>query len=199
MMDTTFAGLKWVLCLVYLDDVIVWSECWVVHLQRSRKVLERCRERNLCLKAKKSFVGFTELTCLGHTVNSAGRKPDVKKTIAISALADPTNVSELATFLGMTGFYSEYIPDYAAISYPLNELRRKGVEWLFTDQHRAAVASLKAALVSDAVLVHPDYSKQFIVMPDASIFAVGGVLAQLDDQGRERPLSYRSKKLSPAE
>ena len=199
MMDTTFAGLKWVLCLVYLDDVIVWAFCWSEHLSRCRKVLERCRERNLCLKSKKSFFGFTELTCLGHTVNSTGRKPDAQKTIAISALADPKNVSELATFLGMTGFYSEYIPDYAAISYPLNELRKKGVEWLFTDDHRAAVASLKAALVSDAVLVHPDYSKQFIVMPDASIFAVGGVLAQLDDQGRERPLSYRSKKLNSAE
>jgi hypothetical protein len=199
MMDTTFAGLKWVLCLVYLDDVIVWAFCWTEHLSRCRKVLERCRERNLCLKAKKSFFGFTELTCLGHTVNASGRKPDAQKTIAISALADPKNVSELATFLGMTGFYSEYIPDYATIAYPLNELRKKGVEWLFTDEHRAAVASLKAALVSDAVLVHPDYSKQFIVMPDASIFAVGGVLAQLDDQGRERPLSYRSKKLNSAE
>ena len=173
MMDTTFAGLKWVLCLVYLDDVIVWSACWVVHIQRSRKVLERCRKRNLCLKAKKSFVGFTELTCLGHTVNAAGRKPDVKKTIAISALADPSSVSELATFLGMTNFYSEYIPNYATITYPLNELRKSGVEWVFTDHHRAAVAALKEALVSDNVLVHPDYSKQFILMPDASIFCGG--------------------------
>jgi len=93
MMDTTFTGLKWVLCLVYLDDVIVWSDCWVVHIDRSRKVLERCRERNSCLMAKKTFVGYTELTCLGHTVNAAaGRKPDAKKTIAISALADPTTV-----------------------------------------------------------------------------------------------------------
>ena len=107
MMDTTFAGLKWVICLLYLDDVIVWSDCWVVHIDRTRKVFERCRERNLCLKAAKSFVGFAELTCLGHTVNVAGRRPDAKKTIAISALKDPSNVNELATFLGMTNFYSE--------------------------------------------------------------------------------------------
>jgi len=199
MMDTTFAGLKWVLCLVYLDDVIVWAHCWVEHLDRCRKVLERCRERNLLLKATKSFVGFTELSCLGHTVNEHGRRPDVKKTIAISSLKDPSSVSELATFLGMTNFYSEYVENYAAVTYPLNELRKSGAEWVWTDQHRAAVATLKSALTSDAVLVHPDYSRQFIVMPDASIFAVGGVLAQLDDQGRERPISYRSKKLNPAE
>ena len=62
-----------------------------------------------------------------------------------------------------------------------------------------AVANLKAALTSDAVLVHPDYSKPFIVMPDASIFAVGGVLAQLDSEGRERHISLRSKKLNAAE
>ena len=199
MMDTTFAGLKWVICLLYLDDVIVWSDCWVVHIDRTRKVFERCRERNLCLKAAKSFVGFTELTCLGHTVNAAGRRPDAKKTIAISALKDPSNVNELATFLGMTNFYSEYVPNYAAVTYPLNELRKKDAVWEWTDQHRAAVANLKAALTSDAVLVHPDYSKPFIVMPDASIFAVGGVLAQLDSEGRERPISLRSKKLNAAE
>ena len=78
--------------------------------------------------------------------------------------------------------------------------RRTDAGWEWTDQHRAAVANLKAALTSDAVLVHPDYSKPFIVMPDASIFAVGGVLAQLDSEGRERPISLRSKiKLNAAE
>ena len=76
---------------------------------------------------------------------------------------------------------------------------KKGTEWQFTGQHGDAVYALKAALVSDAVLVHPDYSKQFILMPNASTFAVGGVLAQLDDQGRKHPLSYRSKKLNLAE
>ena len=81
MMDTTFAGLKWVVCLVYLDDVLVWSANWEEHLRRSELVLQRARERNLCLKAVKSFVGFTELTCLGHTVNAHGRVPDVKKTV----------------------------------------------------------------------------------------------------------------------
>ena len=60
----------------------------------------------------KSFVGFTELTCLGHTVNQYGRHPDVKKTVAIDALADPSYAREVATFLGMTGFYSEYVKDY---------------------------------------------------------------------------------------
>ena len=69
-------------------------------------MLERARDRNICLKAVKSFVGFTGLTCPGHTVNQNGRCPDVTKTVAIDALADPTNAREVATFLGMTGFYS---------------------------------------------------------------------------------------------
>jgi hypothetical protein len=160
--------------------------------------LELSQQRNLCLKAKKSFVG-TELTCLGHTVNEHGRLPDVKKTVAIDALADPKNLSELATFLGMTGFYSEYIEGYARIAYPLNALRKTGVRYDFTPECKAAVSQLKACLVSDAVLVHPDFFKQFIILPDASIFAVGGVLAQLDELGRERPIFYRSKKLTSAE
>ena len=63
-----------------------------------------------------SYIGFTDLTCLGHTVNAHSRVPDVKKTVAIDALADPTNAREVATFLGMTGFYAEYVKDYAAIA-----------------------------------------------------------------------------------
>ena len=82
----------------------------------------------MCLKPKKSFVGFTELTYLRHTFNAAGRKPDTNKTVAISALADASSVSELATLLGMANFYSEYIPNYAAVPYPLNELRKKGIK-----------------------------------------------------------------------
>jgi len=54
----------------------------------------------------------------------------VKKTIAISSLKDPSSVSELATFLGMTNFYSEYVENYAAVTYPLNELRKSGAEWV---------------------------------------------------------------------
>jgi hypothetical protein len=60
MMDNAFAGLKWVVCLVYLDDVLVWAKLWDEHLYRLELVLERARERNICLKAVKSYVGFTE-------------------------------------------------------------------------------------------------------------------------------------------
>jgi transposase InsO family protein len=199
MMDTTFAGLKWLICLVYLDDVVVWASTWDEHLSRVRRVLQRCRERNLGLKAKKSFVGFNELRILGHTVNNEGRFPDDKKVVAISALADPKNKAELACFLGMTGFYAEYIKDYAGIAAPLNELRKKDVPFVWTNECKLAVQKLKAALVSPSILVHPNYDREFIVMPDASLFAVGGVLVQHDDKGKERPVSYRSKKLNPAE
>ena len=199
MMDSTFAGLKWLICLVYLDDIIVWARSWEEHLERVEKVLQRCRERNLGLKATKSYVGFSELRILGHTVNSDGRFPDAKKVVGIAAIADPKNKAELATFLGMTGFYSEYIKDYASIAAPLNELRKASSTWQWTQECSNAVKRLKDELVSPTVLAHPDYEKEFYVMPDASIFAVGGVLCQLDDKGKERPVSFRSKKLKPAE
>ena len=59
MTDNAFAGLKWVVCLVYLDDVLVWAKLWDEHLYRLELVLERALERNICLKAVKSYVGFT--------------------------------------------------------------------------------------------------------------------------------------------
>jgi len=139
MMDSTFAGLKWLICLVYLDDIIVWARSWEEHLERVEKVLQRCRERNLGLKATKSYVGFSELRILGHTVNSDGRFPDAKKVVGIAAIADPKNKAELATFLGMTGFYSEYIKDYASIAAPLNELCKASWTWQWTQECSNAV------------------------------------------------------------
>jgi DNA-binding transcriptional ArsR family regulator len=85
----------------------------------------------VCLKARKSFVGFTELTCLGHTVNAAGRKPDVKKTIAISALADPTRREIMAMLLeddmAVTDVAEPFAMSLAAISKHLQILAEAGL------------------------------------------------------------------------
>ena len=113
----------------------------------------------------------------------------------------PTNKKEVQTFLGLTGYYRKFIPQYASVSAPLSDLVRKNrpnkVVW--SPECEEAFLSLKQLLCTDPVLRSQDFTKEFIVQTDASERGVGAVLSQLDDEGLDHPISYFSRKLLPRE
>ena len=114
----------------------------------------------------------------------------------------PSNIKELQSFLGLTGYYRRFINSYSEIALPLYSLLRKDVKWEWADQHTQAVETLKKALTTAPVLVMPDYSKRFIVQTDASYSGIGAVLAQsytIDGKEVDRPIAFVSRSLKPAE
>lgn len=111
----------------------------------------------------------------------------------------PRSVSELRSCLGTFGFWRQYIPRYAHITAPLTALTRKNVSWCWGEEQQTAFDALKLAMSQTVALKHPDTSKAFIVVTDASDFAVGASLEQLDDQGRQRPCQYWSHSMNAAE
>ena len=103
-------------------------------------------------------------------------------------------------FLGMVGYCSDYIPRYADLAAPLNDLKKKDVPWVWGEKEQQAFDALKDALVSAPVLAHPDFTKPFRLETDASHYAVSAVLTQKDEAtGVWRPIAYRSKKMIPRE
>ena len=103
----------------------------------------------------------------------------------------------MRAFLGVTGYYCKFIPNFAITAAPLTDLIRKNhpnrVEW--TPPCAKAFEELKKQLCSDPVLKSPDFSKAFILQTDASNRGVGAVLSQIDDDGEEHPVAYFSRKL----
>ena len=108
----------------------------------------------------------------------------------------------------MTSYFRRFILNYARVAKPLNELVRKGsgqrkdpslIESHWKDEHQQAFEKLKAALVSDTMLIFPDLAKEFVLECDASDGALGAVLLQKDNDGRLRPVEYASRLLSPRE
>ena len=109
-------------CLIYLDDVIIFSSTFEEHLERLDAVFSRLKQHNLKLKPSKCEFLISEVTYLGHVVSEAGIRTDPEKTKAIKNWPVPKNVKKVRAYLGFTGYYRRFIKDYAKIARPLNDL-----------------------------------------------------------------------------
>ena len=103
-------------CLIYLDDVIIFSTTFEDHLDRLEAVFTRLDENNLKLKAFKCDFFKSQVTYLGHVVSDAGIQTDLEKLEALNSWPVPKNVKEVRAYLGFTGYYRRFVKNYARIS-----------------------------------------------------------------------------------
>ena len=199
LMECVLAGLSGAHCLVYLDDIIVFSTTFEEHLQRLVSVFDRLRAAGLKLKPKKCHFAKQQITYLGHVISSNGVEPDGKKLAAVTTYPTPSSNHEVKRFLGLSNYYRRFIPHYAQIAEPLNRLLRKtSKSFNWTPECDTAFNTLKAKLTSPPILAYPCFADPFMVSTDASDKAIGGVLSQLRD-GQDRVIAYWSRQLSKAE
>ena len=99
----------------------------------------------------------------------------------------------------MLGYQRPFIRNFAAIARPLHDLTKKDTQFEWTQECTEALEQLIQAITSEPVLYQPDFTKQFELEVDASLFAIGAVLFQKDEEGQQRPISYFSQALNPAE
>lgn len=203
LMDTVLAGLKWIRCLVYIDDIIIFSGDHDQHLKDIAMVLERLEEAGLTVKNVKCRFFYEQLAFLGHVVSQEGISPDPSRVEAIQHLTAPTDVKTLLSFLGITGYYRRFIHRYAEIASPMYKLVRKDVEWTWNDDCGKAFKVLKRALVTAPILRNPDFTHAFHVITDASGYGLSGVLAQripnANGELLEYVIAYISRTLSEYE
>ena len=113
-------------------------------------------------------------------------------------MSAPVNVGDLRSFLGICTYYRKFVKDFAKIAKPLHRLTEKNNSFVWNDECQEAFEKLKHSLTSAPILAHPDFRKNFILDTDASNFAMGAVLSQMDE-GQERVVAYASKALSKSE
>ena len=198
MMDTVLSGLKWQSCLVYLDDVVVFSTTFEQHLQRLRAVLDALRTAGLSLKPEKCHFGYEELKFLGHVVSSDGIRPDPDKTRAVAAFPTPATKQDVRRFLGLCAYYRRFVPNFSKIAEPLHHLTRDNVAFVWDTKQRQAFCELQRRLQTPPILGHFDENADTEVHTDASNIGLGAVLVQWQE-GIERVIAYASRTLSSAE
>ncbi len=138
------------------------------------------------------------ITFLGHVVNHEGTKPDPGKIDAVVRFLVPKTVTDVRSFLGLTGYYRNYVRGYSRLVVPLFELTRKDVNFVWDLGCQSAFDALKSALVAAPILTRPDFNKSFCLDVDWSPKGVGAILSQREGR-MERVMSYASKGLTLAQ
>ena len=179
-MDRVLCGMCWSCCLVYFDNVISFGGTVTEALVRLEEVL--CYLSNsLQLKAKKCTFMQTEVVFLGHIVGHTGLACNPAKLAAVQNWHAPDKVKEVRQFVGFVGYYRRFAKDFADLAEPLVALARKGVPFVWTDRQQTEFEILKACLVRAPILGFPTEDGRFVLDTDASLFAAGGVLSQLQE------------------
>ncbi len=116
---------------IFVDDLNVHSEKWQDHLQHLGVVLSRLREVNLKLNPSKCCFAAGSIVFLGHVVSKEGTRPDPGKIDVVWRFPVPTTVTNVRSFLGLTGYYRKYIKGYSKVASLLFELTKKDVVFVW--------------------------------------------------------------------
>ena len=198
-------GLVDVICVVYLDDILIFSENPAEHRLHVQRVLERLKDYGLYINLKKCEFDTDEVDFLGFIVSTKGVRMDPKRIQMIKEWPKPKTYREVQVFLGFVNFYRRFIYRYSKIVAPLTSLlkgsengKKKGpFEW--PESAEQAFRQLCDIFMSASLLTHYDPSKKIRVKTDASNFAVADILSQQDEDGNWRPMTFWSRKMIPAE
>ena len=198
LMSTLFKSMTWKMVLVYLDDIVIYSDTVEQHLKRMDLVFAKIREAKLKLKPSKCHFLRESVEYLGHVVSSSGVSTSPRVVQAVMEYAQPQDVSGVRRFLGLAGYYRPFVPEFSDIAEPLVHLTRKGVEFVWGEGCEGAFRKLKGLIVTAPVLHFPDFSIPFHLTTDASDVGVAGVLSQ-QVEGLDCPVGYFSSCLSRAQ
>ena len=133
LMESVLAGLNFETCLLYLDDIIVFSDTFEKHIDRLEKVLQRLRSAGLKVSPKKCQF-FQEVAFLGHVVNRYGIASSPDKISAVQEWPIPNNVHDVRSFLGTCSYYRRFIKNFAEIARPLHRLTETHASFHWTEQ-----------------------------------------------------------------
>ena len=163
----------------YLDDVLIWSKTFELHLQHLQIVFDRIRNAKLKLKASKCEFLKKEMKYLGHVIKTNGElQVDKDKVKVIEKLQAPKTVREVRSFVGMLSYYRRYIPEFSKVAAPLTSLTKKNCKFQWTDEQERSFATLKEALLKAPILHLPTIGEPFQLFTDASDAAIGALLTQ---------------------
>lgn len=198
VMDNVLTDLVGKICLVYLDDIIIFSTSLQEHIENLQLVFEKLQKSNFKIQLNKSEFLKNEIAYLGHIVTTSGIKPNPEKIQVIQNFPIPRTQKEIKRFLGLLGYYRKFIKDFAKLAKPFTECLKKGRKIDLNEKYIETFEVCKHILTNDPILQYPDFSQPFILTTDASKFAIGAVLSQ-GQIGNDKPICYASRTLCESE
>jgi len=172
---------------VYMDDIAIHtrkepSESEEQHRAQHRTlthhVLDKLEQNDLYLKLEKCTFEQKEIDYLGVIISQNTIKMDPAKVRGVANWQTPRTPTKVQQFLGFTGYYRYFVPNYSKITQPLLDLMKKTTPWHWNRPQEQAFQELKARMCSNPVLIQPDFDRKFYLQTDASAYGIGTVLSQ---------------------
>jgi len=208
LMHTILREENWLSCLVYLDDILIFSKDFEEHLERVEVIFEKIKQSGLKLSPTKCKFFMPEVTFLGHVVSKNGLQTDPSKISALKDWPLPSSVSQMRQFLGFVNYYRKFVRSFAQYTILLEEIltvscknitkKNDMTALLWNKEGKEAFEKIKDVLCTAPCLSFPEKDSVFILDTDASHSAIGCVLSQLKEGG-ESVIAYGSRKLTKAE
>ncbi|GBG74436.1 hypothetical protein CBR_g18848 [Chara braunii] len=195
-MTTEFRHMLDRFVLIYLDNILVYSRSVDEYVEHLRTVLERLRQAKYKANRDKCEFAWQELEYLGHYVMPQGIRPLPDKIEALHVWPEPTNTTDVRSFMGLAGYYQRFITGYSRIAAPMTRLQSPKVPFVFDDDARRSFQALKTAMLIAPVLSIYDPTLPTRVTTDASGLGIGPVLEQHDGDDWH-PVEYFSHKVPP--
>ncbi|ESK81825.1 reverse transcriptase-rnase h-integrase [Moniliophthora roreri MCA 2997] len=186
-------------CVVYMDDILIFSDDRRTHQLRTKEILKRLRQHDLYLKLEKCKFNVVKMLFLGLVITPGHVQMDPTKLAGIKDWEPPTTLKGVRSFLGFANFYRKFIGRYAEIARPLHDLTKKDVPFKWMKRCQVAFEIMKAKFLQQPILKMADDTQLFVIEADASKWAMGAVLQQKDTDNELHPCGYLSHALMEME
>ena len=197
-MNDVFRDMLDITVLIYLDDILIFSQDPAQHPSHVRAVLRRLMDNQLYAKAEKCEFSVTRTEFLGFDISADGVAMSSSKVDAVLSWPEPAKVKDIQQFLGFANFYRRFIQGYSRIIAPLTRLLKKDADFAFDDSARGAFKQIKSAFQSAQILKHFEIDLPTVIETDASDYAISAILSQYHDKILF-PVAFMSRKMIPAE
>ncbi|MBW0573631.1 hypothetical protein O181_113346 [Austropuccinia psidii MF-1] len=153
--------------IIFIDDIIICSDSWSLHLERLARVLHKISEVNLKISLKKCNFGFEELKVLGHIVSPLSLGIDKNKVESVLLKPIPQNKKEMMSFLGFASYYRKNLKYFAILAKSLYRICDQQTVFEMTQERVKDYEKIRKALTEAPLLLMPDRNIPFKLYIDA--------------------------------
>jgi hypothetical protein len=203
MMTIVLVGLLYIICEVYMDDVIVHGKTHTEFIDRLRQIFERCRLYNVSLNPAKSLIGMNQVEYVGSLIDKDGMHFSKAKLSEVENFPVPKGIKTLRAFLGLANYFGRHIGNLAALAQAMRSVVKehtKTRKFVWTEEANTSFEELKKAIVNCPKLyfISDDVEDKIFLHTDASDYGYGAYLYQVVKQ-EEHPILFMSKTFQGAQ